>query len=320
VNKKFLVVAVGAALVVGALFIPVGGAAPPPPSRSRVTGIDLEAFDAGRLETPPRLLFIHHSCGGQLFADPGPEKELANCILVSHPNGGGLRTRLESQGYEVHEASYGSDVGDKTDLFDWRPKFATKMDKILRVDRNDTLLPPGKTNQIVVFKSCYPNSRFVGEGTPPGNPEGPELSLADAKASFTSLLDELRKQPDVLFVYVTAPPLARQVGVEPAWKWAAKRVTGKGNTAAREARQGALARQFNDWVASKDGWLKDYPIENVVVFDYFDALTEDGKSNHLAYPTGDGTDSHPSTAGNTKVAERFVPFLNRAVRRQGLSK
>ena len=319
-NKKLLVVAVVAALVVGALFIPVGGATPPPPPRGRVAGIDLESFDPRRPETPLRLLFIHHSCGGQLFADPGPEKELANCILVSHPNGGGLRTQLQAHGYEVHEASYGSDIGENTDLFDWRPKFQTKMDKVLRIDRNDALLPPGQTNQIVIFKSCYPNSRFVGEGQGPGSAAGPELTLANAKASFAALLEEFRKRPDVLFVYVTAPPLARQVGVEPAWKWAAKRVTGRGTTAERELLQGAFARQFNDWVASNDGWLKDYPLKNVAVFDYYDALTGDGKSNHLQYPTGDGTDSHPSSAGNARVADRFVPFLNRAVRRLGLSK
>src|SRR5262245_52730783 len=111
-NKKLLLAAVGAALVVGAMFIPVGGAAPHPTSRTRLSGVDLTPFDSARPATPVRMLFIHHSCGGQLFADPGPEKELANCILVSHPNGGGLRTRLEAQGYEVHEASYGSDVGE----------------------------------------------------------------------------------------------------------------------------------------------------------------------------------------------------------------
>ena len=51
------------------------------------------------------LLFIHHSCGGQLFAPPGPESG-DSCIYGAHPNGGDLRARLEANGYEIHEASF----------------------------------------------------------------------------------------------------------------------------------------------------------------------------------------------------------------------
>ena len=65
--------------------------------------------------------------------------------------------------------------------------------------------------------------------------------------------------------------------------------------------------------------MKDYPLNNVVVFDYYNLLTDDGSSDLLRYPTGGGFDSHPSREGNEKAAEAFVPFLNKAVRRAGLS-
>jgi hypothetical protein len=70
----------------------------------------------------------------------------------------------------------------------------------------------------------------------------------------------------------------------------------------------------------QDGWLKDSGLTNVVVFDYYDLLTDHGTSDLSRYPTDNGNDSHPSHEGNVKATEAFVSFLNRAVRRAGLSR
>ena len=85
-------------------------------------------------------------------------------------------------------------------------------------------------------------------------------------------------------------------------------------------RSARLAREFNNWLKGQDGWLNGSKLTNVVVFDYYDILTDHGVSDLSAYPTGNGDDSHPSCEGNEKAAEAFVPFLNRAVRRAGLSR
>ncbi|HSQ66300.1 MAG TPA: hypothetical protein VLM85_23920, partial [Polyangiaceae bacterium] len=77
---------------------------------------------------------------------------------------------------------------------------------------------------------------------------------------------------------------------------------------------GALARTFDDWMKSPDGWLSGYPRANVVVFDYFDVLTGDGRYDVSAYASGAG-DSHPSSVGNERATAAFVPFLNRALDR-----
>ncbi len=310
--------AVLAAGALGAVHVRPRTAPAPRASTPRPMPIDLSAFAADPPKKHLRLLFIHHSCGGQLLADVGPAKERADCILETHENGGGLRRLLTSAGYEVHEASYGSDVGEATDLFDWLPKLEGKMDKILRVDENDRLLPEGETHQIVLFKSCYPNNRFESEGAEPGDPRGPALTVANAKATMRALLPTLAKHPDVLFVYVTAPASAPSPKPVPLYRYAIDTLRG-GAIGEAMARQGALARVFNDWMVSKDGWLAGYAGKNVAVFDYYDVLTDHGASDLSAFPTGDGTDSHPSSAGNTRAAEEAVPFLNRAVRRAGLS-
>ncbi len=288
------------------------------PPRPPAPTMDLSKFSADKPAKPLRLLFIHHSVGGHLLAEKGPEKERANCILDTHENGGGLRKKLQAQGYEIHEASYGSEVGDKTDLFDWKPKFQSKMDRILAVDENDKALGAGKKNDVVMFKSCYPNSRFVGEGQAPGNPAGPELTVWNARAAFSSLLEDFKKHPETLYVYLTAPPDAPP-GPERAFKVLMKKLLGKGGAGAAALEQGRLARMFNAWIVSPEGWLKDYPLKNVVVYDFYDALTDNGRSDMLRYPTGDGTDSHPSSEGNTRAGEPIPALVNRAVRRAGLS-
>jgi hypothetical protein len=264
-----------------------------------------------------RLLFIHHSCGGQLLAEPGPVKEHARCIYATHPNGGGLRKLLEGEGYEVHEASYGSVVGDATDLFDWLPKFTGKMPDVLRVDRNDTFYADDRRNEIVLFKSCYPNSRFVGEGTGSGDARGPELTLANAKATFAELRKRFEGHPETLFVYVTSPPNAPKEDAEAGWKSLAKRALGRQTASDRLADQARVARKFNDWVKSPKGWLDGYTRTNVAVFDYFDVLTDHGTSNLSRYPNEDGYDSHPTAAGNRKAATALVEALRSAVARFG---
>jgi hypothetical protein len=280
-----------------------------------VQRLDLSGFPATPPAIPLDLLFIHHSCGGELLAAPGPE-DGTNCILRTHPNGGGLRNLLEQGSYRVHEASYGSRLGQQTDVFDWLPKFRSQMDQVLSCDLQDNAYANGRQNRVVVFKSCFPNNLFRSEGVAPGNPTGPYLTVWNAKAAYAALLNEFQKFPGVLFVCVTAPPLAPKNRPEPLWKQLAKRALRRPNSMALSA---PLARQFNNWLSSTDGWLKNYTRNNVVVFDYYDILTGHGRSNFSIFPTGNGFDSHPSGAGNSEAANALVPWLNRAVRRAGLA-
>lgn len=261
------------------------------------------------------LLFIHHSCGGEWLAAVGPQED-PNATCQSHPNGGGLRALLEQSGFHVHEVGYGSRIGEATDIFDWLPKFRTQMEDVLHCDQQDVPYADARRNQVVMFKSCYPNNGFVSAGTPPGNPAGPRLTVWNANATYAALLKEFRKYPNVLFVCVTAPPLAPKSPPQPFWKQLARKVLDRANT---PVRSGPMARDFNHWLSDTNGWLRGYPRPNVAVFDYYDILTGNGASNFSVYPTGDGYDSHPNRAGNEKAARAFLPFLNQAVRRAGLA-
>jgi len=186
------------------------------------------------------------------------------------------------------------------------------------VFHQNTYHTDGKRNDIVAFKSCFPNSNFMGAGTPPGNPAGPDLTVWNAKAAYTALLGEFRKQPKILFVCVTAPPLIAASRPEPLWKVLARKILARPRETV-DPQSGRRAREFNNWLKAADGWLKDYPLKNVAVFDLYDILTDEGKSDFLRFPTGGGYDSHPTREGNERAARAFVPVLNRAVRRAGLS-
>ncbi|RKZ18855.1 hypothetical protein DRQ50_03295 [bacterium] len=264
-------------------------------------------------EKPVQFLFIHHSCGGQLLAAPGPNDgghadTGDRCIYVSHPNGGGLRADLEAAGLAVNEASYGSIVGEDTDICHWHAKFRDGMDRIVRTRRQDELLPEGLTNQVVAFKSCFPNNDFTGEGTEPGDPDSCELTVANAKAAYRALLPSLAARPEVLFVAFTAPPMAepKPVGLKQKIK---ALFSGR-------PRQAEWARAFNAWlVDAQNGWLADHGPGNIVVFDHYDILTGHGETDWSAYPSRDGRDSHPNGEGNREAARAFVPFIEQALTR-----
>jgi hypothetical protein len=166
-------------------------------------------------------------------------------------------------------------------------------------------------NDIIVFKSCFPNNAIESEGKEPGDPDSPVKNTANYKAAYMKLLSYFRAHPNTLFVCVTAPPLAHDVPSRT--KEFIKNLIGAENSVKAI---GERARRFNNWLKDSDkGWLAGYEQKNVIVFDYYDLLTRHGESDYSLYPTKDGNDSHPSAEGNAIAAREFVPFLNKAVNR-----
>ena len=316
-NLWILISVIAVAFCVVLALVPIRQSAPLVPRNTpeQTPELDLMRYSDAPPEHPIDLLFIHHSVGGQLLADAGNESgpDARRCIYDAHPNGGGLRRKLIDNGFRVHEASYSSAIGQNTDLFDWLPKFREQFDRIQRTAHQDQLLGAA-VNQIVMFKSCYPNSAFK-----PDDRSAPtDLTLSNAQAAMRDLRDALARHPDTLFVYVTAPPLRARAASERLWRFVAKRLLRKPDSATEQIHAANTARVFNNWMKSPTGWLEGHAARNIVVFDYFNILTGDGRSNFLEFASRNGTDDHPSSAGQRTAAERCVPFLNRAVRHAGL--
>lgn len=312
---------------------------------AQVKGSDFEAVDVSSLMIHPdsgkalqpvsalnpsaptstaRLVFMHHSTGQNWLAD----------------DNGGLGIALRNNNYFVSDTNYGwgpNSIGDRTDIGHWwlwfrGPEHADYLQALYAEAGQHSaysrlqVQPDGDGNEVILLKSCFPNSNLGGEVSDPvpsisENPlaglgsDSPYHTIANAKSIYLDLLKYFETRQDKLFVVITAPPLS-----DPA--------------------HAANARAFNDWLMN--GWLNNYPYDNVAVFDFYNVLTSNGGSatnndlgrdtgNHhrwwqgsiehvtngdndaspnvLEYPSASG-DDHPSKAGNLKATGEFLPLLN----------
>lgn len=228
--------------------------------------------DPGKPSRPLSMVWLHHSTGDRLLR-------------------GGLFEALKNDGLTFHDINYeeatvdGYVIGDHTDIGDWPKTFNTP--KFFDTLKRWELGGDKPHHDIVMFKSCYPNSNITSDA-----------KLQEYKRHFSSLLPTFQANPDILFVAMSTPPLV------------------KANTTTDAA---ARARQWSRWLTAEYA----SGVKNVKVFDLFEALAiADGKpdANTLVpqFASGRG-DSHPSTEGARAVTRLFVPWLNNAVRAAGFS-
>lgn len=218
------------------------------------------------------MVWLHHSTGDALLK-------------------GGLLDALHADGIKFYDINYeeavvdGYVIGDHTDVPDWPKTFNTP--KFFDVVKKWKLTAPQAHHDIVMFKSCYPNSNIKTDAM-----------LEQYKQHFMALLPTMQANPDILFIGMSTPPLVK-IGTTPE---AAKR-----------------ARQWSRWLTTE--YARD--VKNVKIFDLFDALAvADDKpdANTLAPQFSSGRkDSHPSDEGARAVTRLFIPWLNRVVREAGFS-
>jgi hypothetical protein len=272
--------------------------------------------------SPIKLVFIHHSTGEGWLAD----------------DQGMLGITLRDNNYFVSDTNYGwgpDSIGDNTDIGHWWTWFrGPKCDTYLAALFNESGqncpysrldADPGGENQIIMFKSCFPNSQLGGHSSDPattgGNPlrgqdaSSDYMTVANAKGIYNDILAYFATSQDKLFIVITPPPLVE-------------------NSTDPEA--AVNARDFCDWLVHD--WLRDYPYRNVAVFDFHNVLTSNGgnentndlgsvagnhhrwwaggvqhvqtlANNYSAYGS-DPYDSHPTAAGGQKASAEFVTLLN----------
>jgi hypothetical protein len=283
------------------------------------------AVNTAQPTAPVKLVFIHHSTGESWLVDAG----------------GGLALELRRNNYFVSDTNYGwgpDEIGTTTDLGHWwtwfRGPSSSKYMTALYAESGQhsngysrLAADPGGPNEIVMFKSCFPNSVLRDDGAPVpaiadnplkglawgGGPGWEAYTLANAKGIYRDLLEYFGAHPEKLFVAVVAPPVVDQDTPD--------------------------GRKLANWLV--DHWLQDagYSAGNVLVFDLYNVLTSktgggesdaglasgnhhrlwngavqhktDDGADHLAYPTSP-SDSHPTAAGLQKATAEFVPLLNAA--------
>ena len=293
------------------------------PAASTPTG-DTDVLNPNRPGEVAKLVFVHHSVGNNWLTD----------------GDGDLGAALGSNNYYVSDTYYEwgpKSIGSTTDIGDWwlwfrGPDSATYLSALYSTTNQNAsyerpMADPGDENEIIMFKSCYPNSYIPGNPNDPpptgdnplrGQPAGsPAHTVGNAKGIYNDLLEYFRTRQDKLFVVITASPNV-------------------------ETTYAANARALNNWLVND--WLAGYPYNNVAVFDFYNVLTtnggnpdtndlgqktgnhhrvvtatvpikiehitdgdDDDQPNVLEYPT---SDDHPGRAGNQKATGEFVPLLN----------
>ncbi len=223
---------------------------------------------------PVRMVFLHHSVGGGILYK------------------GGLRDSLLKLGVVIRGCTYGDEIGDRTDMNDWLPKFQNDMKRILDFKAHpNKYYEDGKTNDIIMFKSCFPNSRIVSEGEGSGNPTSSEKTIANYKATFENLRTEMVKYPNKVFIYMTAPPNV---------------------PAATTPENAQRAREFNVWLINEylPKFKEETGLNNLFIYDLFNLLAGDDNCLKKEYRWDENTrDSHPNDKAKKDVSENFVKFF-----------
>ncbi|MEI7827427.1 MAG: hypothetical protein WCI87_06510, partial [Euryarchaeota archaeon] len=185
---------------------------------SLVATVNVAASDPSPPSAPVRLVFIHHSTGEDWLRD-------------SH---GGLGIALRNNRYYVSDTNYGwpygnYDIGSSTDIGNWwdwfrGPNSATYLRDLYSTSTQTPdvysrlATKPAGSNQVIMFKSCFPNSALQGNANDPipsinSNPlvgqvsSSPYHTVANAKGIYIDLLNYFKTRQDKLFIVVTAPPL-----------------------------------------------------------------------------------------------------------------
>ena len=316
--------------------IPGTGSKVTPRDRAPVAFVD----DPRPPQSPVKLIFIHHSTGEAWLNDDHGRLGLTlrdNNYFVSDTNYGWGPADVDSGG---------GTIGDHTDIGHWYNWFsgpnrdtytnALYLESSQNSEYSRLASDPGGTNQIIMFKSCFPNSHLGGDPADPippitSNPlrgqdaNSNDHTIANAKGIYIELLNYFATRTDKLFIVITAPPLL---------------------SSGTDSVSAANARAFNNWLVNS--WLTNYPHANVAVFDFYNVLTSNGGStrtdnpnvNDLGWADGNhhrwynnavqhirtinnnysaygssADDSHPTAAGGVKASGEFPALLNIAYNR-----
>lgn len=224
-------------------------------------------------ETVANLIFIHHSCGENWLND-------------------GLCQALNDMGFHVADICYGwRDYGDHTDTIDWPVWFTDDVMPLVYHEMNamtapNMIRPAVVENEIILFKSCFPNSDVGSD-------------ITDEMDLYNGLLAYFEQHPDKMFVLVTPPPMIH-------------------------ISNPVKTRELCNWLYERNtGWLSGLSTGNVFVFDFYNVLTHpdahhqflSGQEVHQSVEGADTLhydsdgDDHPRKEGNTKATREFIGLL-----------
>lgn len=229
-----------------------------------------------------KVLFIHHSVGGNLINQGNLREELRKL----NPN-----IELWDHGYSLYPFLFFSKILGRitfrTGLSDKQGKMVGKDYKITLSNNspkeyaeifsrnpNNYTLQSILSYDIIAFKNCFPTTHITSDA-----------QLQKDMEYYRSIRKSLSDYPNKKFIILTPPPVRKEV------------------TTIENARR---AKMLVTWLISKD-FLEDS--KNIYVFDFFTLLADLDGLLKQEYTPLMPIDSHPNRKANKTIAPIFAKFV-----------
>lgn len=227
-----------------------------------------------------RILFIHHSTGGNLIKEGVLRKELAHInpkleLWDHNYNLFPVFTRLLA--HLTHLRGLSDSKGRYTGL-DYAITLSNNSPKeyaeIFSHDPKDKTLASILSYDVIAFKNCYPTTRIKSD-----------KQLINNISEFTKIRDSVERFPKNKFILITPPPARRET---------------------TSASQALRARQM---VSVLNSLMFSHGIKNLHIFDLFNLLADQNGYLKKEYCRRIPWDSHPNRMANITIAPIFAAYL-----------
>jgi hypothetical protein len=227
-----------------------------------------------------KILFIHHSTGGNLIREGEVREEIKKLnpnvefwdhnynlfpvltsLLANHTH---LRGLTDNNG-NITGKDYNITLSNNS------PK---EYAEIFARSSDDPTLKEILSYDVIAFKNCYPTTRIASDE-----------QLEEDMKYYKVIRNSIKKYPDKQFVLVTPPP--------------ARKETTSGEN-------GKRAITLFNWLNSSD-FQQQTP--NLHVFDFFSLLADERGFLRQEYERTLPWDSHPNKKANKAVAPLFAKYL-----------
>lgn len=235
-----------------------------------------------------RLLFIHHSTGGNLIHKGNLRKTLysktINIEFWDHGYNLYAWLPLSILKLAANKLTFHTGLSDKNGNMTGKD-FQIQLSNNNPADFEKIFCADPKTNatlasilefDIIMFKNCFPATKITSDE-----------QLARYKENYINMANSFSKLNNKTFIAFTPPPLRKEL------------------TRPEYARR---AIKFSRWMTTE--WVKP---TSVLVFDFFSELSNEQGFLKQEYCTPIFIDSHPNNKANIEIAPNLVNFLIKSI-------
>lgn len=231
-------------------------------------------------DTTKKILFIHHSTGGNLIKEGNLRDEIKKLdpAIEFWDHNYNLNPILKTLLAKFTHLKGLSDNNGKVTDTDYDIVVSNNSPKeyadIFSRDPNDSTLKSILNYDIIAFKNCYPTTRIATN----------EQLEEDIKY-YKVIRDNLKKYPDKKFIVFTPPPARKET---------------------TNIDQAIRAKKLVGWLNSKE-FMGDS--KNIHLFDFYSLLADENGYLKKDYTRVLPWDSHPNKKANITAAPIFVKYL-----------